>query len=119
MITMHRIGLVSLLAVGLALNGCAKLQSEMAQGWTATFAPVPKLHRQGAHRHRTRVFQHAGESETTGSVTPIAMPALPENVLQACKRHLYLDTATSTDEIRVAEAACKDIIVNQPIGGVN
>jgi hypothetical protein len=53
----------------------------------------------------------------TGSVTPIAAPATAQTVLQACQQRLYLDTATSTEELRAAEVACKDVIVNQPIGG--
>ena len=71
-----------------------------------------------------RVFRHAPRTAqlpvdpdlVTGSVTPIAAPVAPSTVLEACKQRLYLETATSTGELRAAEVACKDIIVNQPFG---
>lgn len=124
MITAHRIGLALVLAVGLTLSGCAKLQREMAHGWMATFSPAPKTPTHAVHRHATRVFRHAAKAAPrtvdpdliTGSVTPIAAPVAPESVLQACKRRLYLETATSTEELHAAEKACRELIVSQPIG---
>jgi hypothetical protein len=88
----------------------------------------PALAKHAAHRHKTRVVRHAprlpqgpiDQDLVTGSVTPIAAPITPKTVLEACKQRLYLETATSTEELRAAEVACKDVIVNAPIGaGVN
>lgn len=114
-----------MLGAALTLSGCAKGQSGMTQGWMATFSPAPKLHTRASHRHATRVFRQAAKAAphaidpdlVTGSVTPIAAPIMPKTVLAACKQRLYLETATSTEELRAAEAACKDVIVNAPIGG--
>ncbi len=128
MIRTQLIGLVSVLALGLMLSGCARLQSEMRHGWMATFGPAPNVAKPASHRHKTRVIRRAARPApktairaidpdlVTGSVTPVAAPVAPESVLQACKRRLYLETATSTEEIRAAEAACKALIVNQPYG---
>ncbi len=125
MIRLHQSSIALTLAAALSLGGCAKWQASMAHGWMSTVASAPKTVKPTLHRHATRVFRHAPKSAprtvnpelVTGSVTPIAAPATPASVLQACKLRLYLETATSTEELRAAEAACKDIIVNQPFGG--
>lgn len=127
MITTHRIGLALALATGLTLGGCGNIPSEIARSWAPAIVAHPKAPTvlRAKHRHQTRVIRQAPKPVrkvvdpelVTGSVTPIAAPATPETMLQACKERLYLDTATSTEELRAAEVACKDIIVNQPIGG--
>ena len=109
----RRIGFALALATTLGLTGCASTMRE----WDAAFVSVP-----ARHHHAAGTPRHAAAAEdpgATASTTSMEAPAAPESVLEACKRHLYLDTATSTDEVRVTEAACKDIIVNQPIGGGN
>ena len=124
MITAHRIGLALALAAGLTLGGCAKLQRDFAHGWMATFTPAPELQKYATHRHKTRVFRYAPRPArevidpdlVTGSVTPVAAP---QSVLAACKQRLYLETATSTEELHAAETACKDVIVNAPIGAAS
>jgi len=115
MITLHRIGVSVTLAAALGLGGCAKLQSDVVHGWMATFAPIPKLQAHASHRHQTqdlRTTAKAVDPEVTGSATPIAQ----ESALATCNRRLYLQTATSTEDIRVAEEACKQLIVSQPYG---
>jgi hypothetical protein len=127
MITAHRIGLALALAASVALGGCAKSPSGKAHSWMSMTAPIakPAMAKHTVHRHKTRVVRHAPRATpevidpdlVTGSVTPVAAPVAPATVLEACKQRLYLETATSTEELRAAEAACKDIIVGQPIGG--
>jgi hypothetical protein len=127
MITTHRMGLALVLTAGLGLSGCGSIPAEIARSWAPAVvlhpkAPSPQSH--AAHRHKSRVVRHAprmtpepiDQDLVTGSVTPVAAPATPKSLLEACKQRLYLETATSTEELRAAEVACKDVIVNAPIG---
>ncbi len=118
MIRAQRFGLALTLAAGLAVAGCGKIPSQLALGWMTTFAPAPKLQMHPAHRHKTRVQRRARatDPDITGSA-PVAAKAGPaESAVLACSRRLYLQTATSTEEVRKAEDDCKQLIVNQPFG---
>ncbi len=119
MTSAQRIGLVLALAAGLGLSGCARLQPEMPWGWAAAMAVHPKAPKLAAHRHKTRVARRArvADPDVTGS-TPVPTKAdAAESAVMRCSRKLYLETATSTEQIRAAEVACRQLIVNQPYGG--